>query len=150
MLPDKGNLSPRFAFTALWGKRSSPAAMPSAADGPARGTNASAGRGERNAWTRCHHLDTAGVTPVGPWGKERAAEAVLRSCSALGPAPRPPSPGTCTQRHSGSSARCWLRLWKSLVSPASAWVMPSPLAGSQRLIMVSGSNFIFKMLLSKI
>lgn len=84
------------------------------------------------------------------WGKERAAAAVLGSCSALSPAPRPPSPGTCTQRHAGCSARCRLQLGKSLVSPASAWVMPSPLAGSQRLIMVSGSNFIFKMLLSKI
>lgn len=87
---------------------------------------------------------------VGLWGKEQAAAAVLGSCSAPSPAPRPPSPGTCTQRHAGRSARCRLQLGKSLVSPASAWVMPSPLAGSQRLIMVSGSNFIFKMLLSKI
>lgn len=45
MLPDKGNLSPRFAFMALWGKGSSPAAVLSNVDRPAWGTNA--GRGEK-------------------------------------------------------------------------------------------------------
>lgn len=148
MLPDKGNLSPRFAFMALWGKHSSPAAVPSTADGqlgaPTQG-------GERKCLDSVPSPRHSWCYPrVGLWGKEQAAVAVLGSCSAPSPAPRPPSPGTCIQRHAGRSARCRLQLGKSLVSPASAWVMPSPLAGSQRLIMVSGSNFIFKMLLSKI
>lgn len=101
-------------------QHSSPAAVPSTADGPAWGTNASAGRGERNAWTRCHHPDTVGVTPV--WGcGARSGQQWPCSGPAVLPAPLlallPPVPAPSATPGALRAAACSSGSLSSLLPP---------------------------------